>query len=143
MRQSSRFMPHEVLSAVSGQTDTPGPRWARRLLSVGVDPDPRFSLANERTFLAWIRTSLGMIALGVGIATFVSTNASRGFSMLVAAILVVLGGILGTLSWFRWLNVERSMRLGRGIPPSRTAIYLALAISVLAVLSLAVILTVS
>ncbi len=83
-----------------------------------------------------------MIALGVGIATFVSTNASRGFSMLVAAILVVLGGVLGTLSWFRWLNVERSMREGRGIPPSRTAIYLAMAISVLAVLSLAVILTV-
>jgi len=136
-------MPHEVPLAVSGNTDTPGPRWARRLLSVGVDPDPRFSLANERTFLAWIRTSLGMIALGVGIATFVSTNASRGFSMLVAAILVVLGGILGTLSWFRWLNVERSMRLGRGIPPSRTAIYLAVAISVLAMLSLAVILTVS
>lgn len=136
-------MPHEVHSAVSDKTELPGPRWARRLLSVGVDPDPRFSLANERTFLAWIRTSLGMIALGVGIATFVSTNASRGFSMLVAAILVVLGGILGTLSWFRWLNVERSMRLGRGIPPSRTAIYLAMAISVLAVLSLAVILTVS
>jgi putative membrane protein len=127
---------------MSRKPDELGPRWARRLLSVGVDPDPRFSLANERTFLAWIRTSLGMIALGVGIATFVSTNASRGFSMLVAAILVVLGGVLGTLSWFRWLNVERSMREGRGIPPSRTAIYLAMAISVLAVLSLAVILTV-
>ena len=136
-------MLHEVPSAVSGNTDIPGPRWAQRLLSVGVDPDPRFSLANERTFLAWIRTSLGMIALGVGIATFVSTHAARGFSMLVAAILVVLGGILGTLSWFRWLNVERSMRQGRGIPPSRTAIYLAMAISVLAMLSLAVILTVS
>ena len=136
-------MLHEVPSAVSREANAPGPRWARRLLSVGVDPDPRFSLANERTFLAWIRTSLGMIALGVGIATFVSTNAARGFSMLVAAILVVLGGILGTLSWFRWLNVERSMRLGRGIPPSRTAIYLAMAISVLAMLSLAVILTVS
>ena len=133
------------MTSTPADTTPKDPRagWARRLLSTGSDPDPRFSLANERTFLAWIRTSLGMIALGVGIATFVSTNAARGFSMLVAAILVVLGGILGTLSWFRWLNVERSMRLGRGIPPSRTAIYLAMAISVLAMLSLAVILTVS
>ena len=143
MTQSFRFMQHEACQAMSRKPNELGPRWARRLLSVGVDPDPRFSLANERTFLAWIRTSLGMIALGVGIATFVSANASRGFSMLVAAILVVLGGILGSLSWFRWLNVERAMRLGRGIPPSRTAIYLAMAISVIAVLSLVVILTVS
>ena len=115
--------------------------WARRLLSTGSDHDPRFSLANERTFLAWIRTSLGMIALGVGIATFVSTQASRGFSMLVAAGLVVLGGAISTMSWFRWRRVEQAMRLGHGIPPARTGLYLAVGILVLALLSIAVIFT--
>jgi putative membrane protein len=119
----------------------PRARWARRLLSTGSDPDPRFSLANERTFLAWIRTSLGMIALGVGIATFVSTQASRGFSMLVAAGLVVLGGAISTMSWFRWLRVEQAMRLGHGIPPARTGLYLAVGVLVLALMSIAVILT--
>ena len=124
-------------------TREPRARWARRLLATGSDPDPRFSLANERTFLAWIRTSLGMIALGVGIATFVSTHASHGFSMLVATGLVVLGGVISALSWFRWLRVEQAMRRGHGIPPSRTALYLAIGILVLAILSIAVILTAS
>ncbi|MGH3240919.1 MAG: YidH family protein, partial [Spirillospora sp.] len=43
-------------------------RWTDRLLAEGSDPDPRFSLANERTFLAWIRTALALIAAGIGLA---------------------------------------------------------------------------
>lgn len=119
-----------------------GPRWARRLLEVGTDPDPRFSLANERTFLAWVRTALGMIALGVGIGTFVSTQSTRGFSVLVAGGLVVLGGVIAAMSWGRWLRVERALRLGAGIPPSRLAPVVAFGIGLLAVLSIvAIVLT--
>jgi putative membrane protein len=106
-----------------------------RLLGGGTDPDPRFSLANERTFLAWIRTGLGLIALGVGVATFVSTQMARGVSLLLAAGLVLLGGGISAASWFRWLRVERSMRRGEGIPASRLAPFLALSIALLAVLS--------
>lgn len=116
-----------------------GPRWARNLLSAGSDPDPRFSLANERTFLAWIRTSLGMIALGVGVATFVSTTETKGFSIVIAGFLVVLGGAIASVSWFRWLNVERAMRGSKGIPPSKIAPYLALGIAALALLSIIII----
>ena len=61
------------------------PDWINRRLSNGTDPDPRFSLANERTFLAWIRTALGLIALGVAVATFVSTQETKGVSLLLAA----------------------------------------------------------
>lgn len=116
------------------------PRWSKRLLAQGSDPDPRFSLANERTFLAWTRTALGMIALGVGVATFVSTQQTRGFSMVIAVGLVVLGGVIAAMSWNRWLRVERAMRRGEGVPPSRTAPILAIGIGILAVLAIVVIL---
>ena len=43
-------------------------RWPARVYGVGTEPDPRFTLANERTFLAWLRTSLALMAAGVGIA---------------------------------------------------------------------------
>jgi hypothetical protein len=37
-------------------------RFPRRVFADGAEPDPRFTLANERTFLAWIRTALALIA---------------------------------------------------------------------------------
>ena len=43
-------------------------RWPRQVYAVGSEPDPRFTFANERTFLAWIRTALGFLAAGVAIA---------------------------------------------------------------------------
>jgi len=119
------------------------PDWINRRLSNGTDPDARFSLANERTFLAWIRTALGLIALGVAVATFVSTQETKGVSLLLAAALVLLGGILAAGSWWRWLSVERAMRDGDGIPPSTLAPFLAIGIGVISVIAIvAVIITV-
>lgn len=109
----------------------------------GSDPDPRFSLANERTFLAWIRTALGLIALGVAVATFVSTQETKGVSLLLAVALVLMGGVLAAGSWWRWLSVERAMRDGHGIPPSTLAPFLAVAIGGIAVLAIvAIVITV-
>lgn len=105
-----------------------GSTWLSKVPSAETDPDPRFSLANERTFLAWMRTALAMVALGVGVATFVSTHTTRGVSLAVAASLVLLGGCIAALSWTRWLHVERSMRDGRGVPPSHIAPILAIGI---------------
>lgn len=119
------------------------PSWINRRLSNGTDPDPRFSLANERTFLAWVRTALGLIALGVAVATFVSTQETKGVSLLLAAVLVLLGGILAAGSWWRWLSVERAMRDGHGIPPSTLAPFLAVGIGVISVLAIiAIVITV-
>ncbi len=105
--------------------------WARRLRPAGEDPDPRFSLANERTFLAWIRTALGLMAVGIGVATFVSTQLDAWVATLLAAGLIIVGAAVAATSWFRWLAVERAMRVGVGLPPSRMAPVLAAGIVVL------------
>ena len=42
-------------------------RWPGWVYDEGEEPDPRFSFANERTFLAWVRTSLGLLAAGVAL----------------------------------------------------------------------------
>ncbi len=83
--------------------------WVR---SVGQDPDPRFTLANERTFLAWITTSLGLMGLGLAVGTLIPGD---HFSLSVLAGLWVLLAVVdhdpGLVRWFRF---ERAMRLQRG-----------------------------
>ena len=113
--------------------------WARRLLADGEDPDPRFSLANERTFLAWIRTALGLMAVGIGVATFVSTQIDAGVAGVLSIGLIVIGGAVAATSWFRWLAVERAMRVGSGLPPSRMAPVLALGIALMCAIAVIVV----
>lgn len=118
-----------------GESRQPGESWTPRSLRDGRDPDPRFSLANERTFLAWVRSGLALIALGIAVATFVSTTETRGASVLLAVSLIVLGGALSAVSWLRWIQVERALRHGRGIPPTTLGLALAIGIAVLAVVA--------
>ena len=74
------------------------------------EPDPRFTLANERTFLAWIRTSLALLAGGVAVEAFMADLFGPELRKTVAVLLLVLALLIGGGSFFRWLNVERSMR---------------------------------
>jgi len=79
------------------------------------EPDPRFTLANERTFLAWARTALGFIAAGVALHALDSgeQEALRGIASMAA---VIGGAALAVAAWMRWLAVERSLRRGRPLP---------------------------
>ena len=82
----------------------------------GVDPDYRFTLANERTFLAWIRTALALMAAGVAVIRFVP-----GLTLIrhtLGFLLIGLGGFLAWLAYRDWQRNERAMRLGRQLPPS-------------------------
>ncbi|WP_420175826.1 YidH family protein [Luteococcus sp. OSA5] len=99
---------------------TPHSRFPRRVYEQGDDPDPRFSLANERTFLAWIRTSLALLAGGTALVVM----ADDGSTLIrLAAILLMVAGILGPVqAWLSWSRTELAMRLGRPLPSSPLAV---------------------
>jgi putative membrane protein len=88
------------------------PRW---VYDAGEEPDPRFTLANERTFLAWVRTALAMFAGGVALhALAVPENGFlRG---LMVVLLVGVASLVCVLALVRWARVERAMRLHQPLP---------------------------
>jgi putative membrane protein len=103
-----------------------------RILDVGEEPDPRFTLANERTFLAWNRTALALIGGGLAIGQLVdfSSTAAR----LVASLApVAVGVLLALVSLRRWVSVERALRLGQPLPVASTVLVLALGVGIVAV----------
>jgi putative membrane protein len=89
---------------------------AERLLPGGEEPDPRFTLANERTFLAWIRTSLALLAGGIAIEAFTADLFLEPVRKGLAVVLLLLGMLLSAGSAVRWLRVERSMRNKAPLP---------------------------
>ncbi len=99
------------------QSETPGRRrLSERVLGGGVAPDPRFTLANERTFLAWIRTALAFLAGGIAIEAFTADLFDDGVRTFLAIVLLVLSTLLSAGATFRWIGVERSMRRQAPLP---------------------------
>lgn len=82
----------------------------------GQDPDPRFTLANERTFLAWIRTSLALLAGGIAVEAFTHDIFEDTARQVLGTALLVLGGLLAISAAGRWLRVEAAMRQRRSLP---------------------------
>jgi putative membrane protein len=85
----------------------------------GQDPDYRFTLANERTFLAWIRTSLALIAGGVAIAQLLPPFPAAWGRPALATLLVVAGAVLAVASVRRWQRVQDAMRADDAMPTTR------------------------
>lgn len=97
----------------------------------GDDIDPRFTLANERTFLAWIRTSLGLLAAAAGLLAIDlpwPSVVERGLALLLAA----AAGVSGPIAWYRWRQVERAIAEGRVAPPPRAHVVLVLVVGFVA-----------
>lgn len=90
----------------------------RVIRAVGSEPDYRFSLANERTFLAWIRTSLALLAGGVAVIQLVPNFSVPGGRHILGIALIVLSIILAVSSYRHWAQSERALRLGHPLPPS-------------------------
>jgi len=100
---------------------TPTPRFPRHVFGVGDEPDPRFTLANERTFLAWIRTALALIAAGVALEAL-SLPIQPTLRLIASLILLGLGLIVPALAWATWGRVERALRQSTPLPGSWVAL---------------------
>jgi putative membrane protein len=83
------------------------------------EPDYRFTLANERTFLAWIRTALALLAAGVAVEQLLPPFALGGGRKAMSAICLLLAVILAVGCFFRWRMVQAAMRRGDPLPRGR------------------------
>ena len=113
------------------------PRQGKRppLRDVGKEPDVRFSYANERTFLAWNRTALALIAAGLAVTTLLPKLDVDYGRRIIGVPLIALGAFVAWTSYRRWEDNERAMRLGQPLPPSNLPRVLAVGIAIAALLA--------
>jgi putative membrane protein len=95
----------------------------------GEKPDYRFSLANERTFLAWIRTALALLAGGLACAQFLPPLPIAHLREIIAVTLLLLGGVVAIRAVDHWARTEKAMRMGTDLPKSRFPAILALLVA--------------
>ena len=100
----------------------------QELREIGTTPDYRFSLANERTYLAWLRTGLALMAGGLAAAQFLSAMPLPYLREAIAITLLVLGALVVIRAIDHWARTERAMRLKEDLPVSRFPAVLAVMI---------------
>lgn len=98
----------------------------------GRDPDYRFTLANERTFLAWIRTALALLAGGVAVIQLVPPFAFPGARHALGLVLTLMGGGLALAAVRRWRKVQAAMRLDEDLPLTRVPMALGFSLTAVA-----------
>ena len=111
-------------------------RFPRGVFGDGAEPDPRFTLANERTFLAWIRTALALIAAGVALEAL-SLPIQPTLRLVASLILLGLGLIVPVLAWATWGGVERALRHSTPLPGSKVALPVVVGVAAVAALLIA------
>jgi putative membrane protein len=99
-------------------------------------PDYRYSLANERTYLAYVRTSLALFAGGTAILGFFDNVLnSRAIVVILGTGLYALGVYTAAASYRRWRQVDRAMRASQPMPPTLTPSVLSGGLLLLAVIA--------
>ncbi|NBM16226.1 DUF202 domain-containing protein [Streptomyces sp. GC420] len=110
-----------------------------RIREEGETPDYRFSLANERTFLAWLRTALALVGGGFAVDQFLPDL--WGPARIGTAVALLVAGALGALRAVNhWVRTELAMRHGEDLPVSRFPVLLSLVVSLVAALMVVVVL---
>lgn len=99
---------------------------------VGDDPDYRFTLANERTFLAWIRTALALVAGGVGVLHLLPEQPG---SEILGLVVLALAFVVAASSYRRWFRTEQAIRQGLPLPPSSLPRFVAGVVALLALVA--------
>ena len=111
-----------------------------RMRDEGRTPDYRFSLANERTFLAWMRTALALVVGGFAVGLFL-TDLWGPVRIGTALTLLVAGALVALWATHHWLRCELAVRRGEELPVSRFPVLLCLVVGMVALVMLAVVLS--
>jgi putative membrane protein len=107
----------------------------------GTEPDPRFTFANERTFLAWSRTALALVVAGLGVVQLLPPFPRVPWGRHVLGVpLIVFGAVVAVVAYREWGRSQRAMRLGQPLPRSVMPWLLAAVITAIAVIAAVVVL---
>jgi putative membrane protein len=103
----------------TGATAWSGPGQPPGQEGVAAEPDPRFTLANERTFLAWSRTALALVAAGLGIVQLLPPFPGVPLGRhLLGVPLIVLGAVLALAAYWEMTRNQAALRRGEPLPAS-------------------------
>lgn len=91
-------------------------RLSRLFLPNGTEPDPRFTLANERTFLSWIRTALALLAAGIALEALSAQLLNFELRKPISLSLVTLAILISASACIRWLKIENALRARKPLP---------------------------
>jgi putative membrane protein len=105
--------------------------------SLTIEPDYRFTLANERTFLAWQRTALGLLAAAVAVVQFLPELAVPGLRHALGAVVGVLAMLTSGAGLHRWHQVDHAMRRDQPLPRPSTPVYLTVGLMVIGLVTVA------
>lgn len=108
-------------------------RFPKSVYSQGGEPDARFTLANERTFLAWVRTALALLAGGVALEAL-GLGLHRSFQLAASVLLMITGIISALQAWLGWMRYERALRQNTPLPNAPLALPVAIAVGLSGVL---------
>ena len=109
--------------------------------AIGSEPDPRFTFANERTFLAWSRTALALVVSGLGVVQLLPPFPGVPWGRhLIGVPLIVLGAVVAVAGYGEWVRNQRALRRSEPIPKSVLPVILTMTITAIALLSAAVLL---
>jgi putative membrane protein len=116
----------------SGQTGTSRPAQPPG----ETEPDARYTFANERTFLAWIRTALALVAAGLAIVQLLPPFPGLHWGRPAIGIpLIVLGGLIAVLGYLEWTANQRALRRREPLRRSRLPLLLAVVVALVAVVA--------
>jgi len=100
------------------------------------EPDARFTYANERTFLAWNRTALALIATGVAATQLLPEFHVRGGRQILGIPLIALGALVAVTSFTEWKANQRAMRRRQPLPKSPMPLVLSIGIGVMSLIAI-------
>ncbi len=106
------------------------------------EPDYRMSLAAERTYLAYVRTALALLAAGVAVAGALPDAGHENLRRVMGIVLVLAGLLVAATARARWRTVDAAMRRGTPLPHGKTPLALSAAVVIVALLALVLVLAV-